>query len=44
VRDFATLVAGKGPDTVVLVFYAGHGLQLEGENFLVPVDARIESV
>jgi uncharacterized caspase-like protein len=42
VQDFAALVAGKGPDTVVLVFYAGHGLQLEGENFLVPVDARIE--
>jgi hypothetical protein len=24
------------------VFYAGHGLQVDGENFLVPVDARIE--
>src|SRR5258708_19024506 len=42
VRDFANMVAEKGPDTVVLVFYAGHGLQLEGENFLVPIDARIE--
>ena len=24
------------------MFYAGHGLQVDGENFLVPVDARIE--
>src|SRR5262252_562788 len=25
-----------------LVFYAGHGLQHNGTNYLVPVDARIE--
>jgi uncharacterized caspase-like protein len=41
-RDFAARVAAKGPDTVALVFYAGHGLQIDGENFLVPVDARLE--
>jgi hypothetical protein len=38
VSDFAAKVAAKGPDTVALVFYAGHGLQIDGENFLVPVD------
>jgi uncharacterized caspase-like protein len=38
VGDFAAMVAAKGPDTVALVFYAGHGLQIDGENFLVPVD------
>jgi Caspase domain len=42
IADFSTKISGKGPDTVALVFYAGHGLQVEGENFLVPVDARIE--
>ena len=26
---------------VTLFFYAGHGLQVEGENYLVPVDARL---
>src|SRR6185436_2455257 len=31
-----------GPDTIPVVFYAGHGLQVEGESYLVPVDARIE--
>jgi hypothetical protein len=38
VGEFAGRVAAKGPDTVALVFYAGHGLQIDGENFLVPVD------
>ncbi len=41
VRDFAAKVAEKGSDTVALVFYAGHGVQVDGENFLVPVDANI---
>ena len=31
-------MAEKGPDTIALVFYAGHGLQIDGENYLVPVD------
>lgn len=26
----------------VLLYYAGHGLQVKGENFLVPVDAMLE--
>jgi hypothetical protein len=39
--DFANIVGEKGPDTVAVVFYAGHGLQIDGENYLVPVDARI---
>jgi uncharacterized caspase-like protein len=39
VRDFA--VALKGADVGVL-FYAGHGLQVAGENYLVPIDAKAE--
>src|SRR5882757_2888471 len=38
VSEFAGRVAAKGADTVALVFYAGHGLQIDGENYLVPVD------
>src|SRR5262245_37029300 len=38
VSEFAGEVAAKGADTVALVFYAGHGLQVDGENFLVPTD------
>lgn len=28
---------------VVLFFFAGHGLQFQGTNFLVPIDARLEN-
>ena len=38
VSAFAGKVAAKGADTVALVFYAGHGLQIDGENYLVPID------
>jgi hypothetical protein len=38
ISNFAAKVAAKGPDTVALVFYAGHGMQIDGENYLVPVD------
>jgi hypothetical protein len=38
IGEFAGKVASKGPDTVALVFYAGHGLQIDGENYLVPID------
>ena len=27
-----------GPDDTALFFYAGHGVQIANENFLVPVD------
>lgn len=27
---------------VALIFYAGHGLQIAGKNYLVPVDAKLE--
>ena len=38
ISDFAGKIAAKGPDTVALVFYAGHGIQVDGENFLIPTD------
>ena len=28
-----------GPDALILFFYAGHGIQIADENYLVPVDA-----
>ena len=27
---------------IALVFYAGHGLQVDGRNYLIPVDAELE--
>lgn len=38
ISEFAGKVSASGADTVALVFYAGHGLQIDGENYLVPVD------
>jgi len=40
-QDFSNKVAAHGPNTVAMIYYAGHGVQLAGENYLVPVDARI---
>src|SRR6266702_3829587 len=42
-QDFSARIAGRGANTVAMVYYAGHGVQLAGENYLVPVDARISS-
>ncbi len=36
--EFAGKVASKGGDSIALIFYAGHGVQIDGENFLLPVD------
>jgi uncharacterized caspase-like protein len=40
VRDFATALHGA---QVGVFFYAGHGLQVAGHNYLVPVDAQLSS-
>ncbi len=34
----------KVPDTVALFYYAGHGVQADGENFLVPIAADISDM
>lgn len=41
IREFALKIASRGKDTVAAVYYAGHGVQVGGENFLIPVDATI---
>jgi uncharacterized caspase-like protein len=39
-RDFARMLRGA---KTALFYYAGHGLQVAGKNYAVPVDARLES-
>lgn len=39
---YEKLSAGPKGQTVGLFYYAGHGLQYENENYLVPVDANIQ--
>ncbi|WP_407188826.1 caspase family protein [Bradyrhizobium centrosematis] len=43
VQDFSAKIASRGPNTVAMVYYAGHGVQLAGENYLVPVDAKVSN-
>ncbi|MGH7105788.1 MAG: caspase family protein, partial [Acetobacteraceae bacterium] len=39
--DFFAKVKNAGPDVVVAIYFAGLGLQLDGENYLLPIDAEI---
>ena len=39
VRDFGSKLT---PDGVALLYYSGHGVQHDGQNWLVPVDATLE--
>src|SRR5262245_4740623 len=40
-RDFVEKANGAGPDTVAFIYVSGYGLQLEGENYIAPIDAKI---
>ena len=41
-REFLGQVSAAGPDAVALLYLSGIGLQFEGENYFVPVDADIQ--
>ncbi len=41
IRDFSSL--RRKPNAVNIVFYAGHGVQFKGKNYLIPVDADFTS-
>jgi uncharacterized caspase-like protein len=43
-RDFTDRVTSAGPDAVAVVYFAGYGLQFEGQNYLVPTDAVLGGV
>src|ERR1700694_3997559 len=40
-RDFIQKAEASGPDTVAMVYLAGYGMQLAGENYFIPVDSPI---
>ena len=42
VDEFAARI-GRDPHSVGLFYYAGHGIQADGVNYLIPVDAEIDS-
>ena len=41
IRDFGKALRSAGPEAVGLFYYAGHGVQAQGENYLIPLDAPI---
>jgi formylglycine-generating enzyme required for sulfatase activity len=43
ITDFGTTLGKAGPTAVGLFYYAGHGIQVGGENYLIPLDARIQA-
>ncbi len=43
IRDFGKTLRQAGPKAVGLFFYAGHGVQARGTNYLIPLDAEIET-
>jgi uncharacterized caspase-like protein len=42
IEAFAREIKSRGTSTVSLLYYAGHGLESDGTNYLVPVDADIK--
>jgi len=40
-RDFLAKVSAAGPDAVAFVYLAGQGAQFEGDNYYLPIDAKI---
>ena len=42
VEEFALKIRARGPETVAVVYYAGHGLENDSVNYLVPVNADIK--
>ena len=41
IREFGKRLRAAGPQAVGLFYYAGHGVQANGVNYLIPVDAPI---
>ena len=41
IRDFGEALDDAGPESVGLFYYAGHGVQARGENYLIPTGAEI---
>jgi formylglycine-generating enzyme required for sulfatase activity len=42
IQEFGSRLEKGGPEAVGLFYYAGHGVQLNGRNYLIPTTANIE--
>ena len=41
IEEFSRKIRQRGPDTVAVLYYAGHGIENDSINYLVPVNADI---
>lgn len=42
--EFGDLVAESGPDAIAVIYFAGHGVQVRGTNYLVPAGAKLPPI
>src|SRR5215813_6469597 len=40
-QDFVDRVEAAGPEAIAFVYFSGYAIEFEGENYLVPIDARL---
>jgi len=43
IKEFGRKLRASGKDTVGLFYYAGHGVQVQGTNFLIPLGAEVSA-
>lgn len=43
IRDLGTSLDAAGKDAVGLFYYSGHGVQVDGQNYVIPTDSRTYS-
>jgi uncharacterized caspase-like protein len=43
IREFGQKLRNTGSNGIGLFYYAGHGVQIDGENYLLPIGAQIEA-
>ncbi len=42
IKEFGNLLKAADGAAIGLLYYAGHGVQVQGQNYLIPIDAQIE--
>ncbi len=42
IREFNRMLGQSDNQPLALVYYAGHGIQVDGRNYLIPIDAKLE--
>ena len=41
--EFRNQISSAGKNVTALFYYSGHGMQVDGQNYLVPINANIQN-